>query len=390
MADVENRLLEKNESIRRSDVAEFRRVVGNEDLFLFDGTGKDFLEILYLKLSFLYELTEMIKKMRAPLDINAALDCIWVKLPAQGGFLPRLWNFNVGYMDIGLTREAAQGQPGANQTQLSYFLGLVWFHVLLSNALQPAAAVTANLSELIENNLETNSDIHNTPLFSPKNIFWNPAAHPLRIFPFEWKELWRNTLALAWALLIAGRSGAPRSPDQFRKDLSAIRHQIKQQLFVEGGIPASTVSDVPSDVSDDPAIQKILTALMAKWETARNPEQTGMAEPTDIWAETIILNREKVEETLQETVLITKGNLEEELEKTVILSDVKAAPASVEPPVPTQEIVEDEPCETVILSGKTATIPPLSPPPAPIAQDRGADDGDELLSETIILRPPQK
>jgi hypothetical protein len=242
--------------------------------------------------------------------------------------------------------------------------------------------------------MEMDPDIINTPLFSPGNIFWNPAAHPLKNFPFEWKELWRSSFELAWALLMAGRSGAPRSPDQFRQNLSAIRHEIKQQLFVDGGVPASTVSDVPSDVSDDPAIHKILTALKAKWETAPDPVQPGMPESTDIWAETIILNREKAEETLQETVLITKNKVEEELEKTVIISNVMTAPDSVEPPVPTQEKVEDEPCETVILSGKTAARSPLPPPPppapAPAPQDSGADDGNDLLSETIILRPSQK
>jgi hypothetical protein len=391
MADVASQLLKKNESARCSDLTELRRMVGDGDLFLFEGTGKDFLEVLYLKLSFLDELTKMTQNMRAPLDINAALDCIWVKLPTIGGFLPRFWNFSVGYMDIGLTREAAMCQPDANEAHLSYFLGVLWFHVLLSNALQPAAEITACLAELIQSNLQTNPDIQNTPLFSAENIFWNPAAHPLKNFPFEWKELWRKTLELAWALLLVSRSGAPRVSDKFRKDLSAIRHEIKKQLFVEGSVPAGNLSQVPSGVSDDPAIHKILSALLSKWESPRNSVSAGMAEPTDIWAETIVLNKDKIEETLQETVLITKDNVEEELEKTVIISNVKTAPASVKPSVPIQETGEDVPCETVILSGKAPDKPPLSAPPAaPIAQERGANDGDDLLSETIILRSPQK
>lgn len=388
--DVESRLLGKNESARRSDIAELRRRVGDGDLFLFEDTGKHFLEVLYLKLSLLYELTEMIQKMPAPLDINAALDCIWVRVPVQGGFLPRLWNFSVGYMDIGLTREAALGQPGATQACLSYFLGLVWFHVLLSNAVQPAAAVTAALAELLEKNWETNPDIQNTPLFSPKNIFWNPSANPQQNLLSEWKELWKNTLELAWALLIAGRPGTLRSSDKFRQDISALRHEIKKQLFTQGGVPVSTESDKSSDVSDAPAIHKILTTLMDKWETVRNPVQTGRSEATDIWAETVILNREKAEETLQETILITKENVEEELEKTVLISNVKPEPTSAELPIPTEEKIEDEPCETVIISGKTAGKPPLSPSPAPVTQDRAAENADDLLSETIILRPTQK
>lgn len=418
--DLETRLLEKNKSTRLSAVAEFRRMVGEKDLFLFDGTEKHFLEVLYLKLSFLNEITEMFQTGPAPLDINAALDCLWVKIPSQGSFLPGLWSFRVGYMDIGVTRQTALGRPGSHQAQISYFLGLVWLHVLLTNASQPAGAVTAALAEILEKNHEIGTDLLNTPLFALENIFWNPAAHRLKELPFEWKALWKKTLVLAWALLTADQLGAVRSSDKFRQGLSAIRKEIKKHLFVEGGAPAI----VAADVSDDRAIHKILTGIIGKWETPLSPSHTETSGPKDIQAETILLTRGKVEEalwdaetsiqtrgkiqetvqgaktiiltrdsaqeTLQETVMVTKDKLEEELEKTVVISKVKTGAALVGIPIPTQEKIEDEPCDTIILSGKTTGKSFVSPMSAPKVGNPGAIDEDDILSETVILRPPKK
>ena len=386
MDDMENRLLEKNEPARLSTIAELRRVVGEKDLFLFDGMEKHFLEVLYLKLSFLYEITEMIRTGPAPLDIHAALDCLWVKIPGQGSFLPGLWSFRVGYMDIGLTRQAALGRPGAHQVRISYFLGLVWFHVLLTNTSQPATAVIAELAGILENNQSTDADIKNAPTFALENIFWNPAAHRQKEFPFEWKSLWKKTLGLAWALLTADRPGAVWSPDQFRQDLSAIRKEIKMQLFVEGGTPAIA----PTEGSDDRAIHKILTGIIGKWETAFNPSSTEASGPKDIQAETVILSGDRAQETLQETVVVTKDKLEEELEKTVVISKVKTGAALVGTSIPTQEKIEDEPCETIILSGKTTGKPFVPSASAPKVENPGAVEEDDILSETVILRPPKK
>jgi hypothetical protein len=89
-------------------------------------------------------------------------------------------------------------------------------------------------------------------------------------------------------------------------------------------------------------------------------------------------------------VTAPKENKEEDLEETVILSKMKTGAAFAAPPVLPPQKIEDEPCETVILPGKTAGQPPLSPASAPIVQDSGGDDEDDLLSETIILRPAKK
>jgi len=419
MDDMESRLLEKNEPARLSALSELRLLVAERDLFLFDGTEKHFLEVLYLKLSFLNEITEMIQTGPTPLDILATLDCLWVRIPAQGSFLPGLWSFRVGHMDIGLTRQAAMGRPGAHQAQISYFLGIVWFHVLLTNASQPAAAVIAELAGILENNLETGTDFTTTPLFALENIFWNPAAHRQKGFPFEWKNLWEKTLGLAWALLTDNRPAAAWSFDKFRQDLSAIRKEIKKLLFVEDVAPASAAIDL----SDDRAIHKILTGIIGKWETAFNPSHTEASGPKDIQAETILLTRgkaqetlwdakttsqtrgkvqeivqdaetvilagDRAQETLQETVMVSKDKLEG-LEKMVVISKVKTGTTLVGTPIPTQEKIEDEPCETIILSGKTTGKPCVPPASAPKVENPGAVDEDDILSETVILRPPQK
>ena len=88
--------------------------------------------------------------------------------------------------------------------------------------------------------------------------------------------------------------------------------------------------------------------------------------------------------------MVTKDKLEEELEKTVVISKVKTGAALVGTPIPTQEKIEDEPCETIILSGKTTGKPFVPPASAPKVENPGAVDEDDILSETIILRPPKK
>jgi hypothetical protein len=418
MDDVETRLQEKKESARLSAITELRKMIGEKDLFFFDGTGKHFLEVLYLKLSFLNEITESILTGPAPLDINAAVDCLWVKIPSQASFLPGLWSFRLGFMDIRLTRQAAMGRPGAHQAQISYFLGLVWFHVLLTNASQLATAVIAELAGILENNQDT--DITNSPLFALENIFWNPAAYRQKEFPFEWKDLWKQTLRLGWALLTVDRPGTVWSSDKFRQDLSAIRKEVKKQLFVESGALASSATDV----SDDRAIHKILTGIIGKWDTPHNPSHTEAYGPKDIQAETILISRGKAEETLwnakttiqnrgkvqetvqeaetviltgvkaqetiQATVVIKKDKLEEELEKTVVISKVKTGAALVGTFNPTQEKIEDEPCETILLSGKTTGKPFVPPASAAKVKNPGAVEEDDILSETVILRPLKK
>jgi hypothetical protein len=379
-------------SSRLFSVSKLGEMIGEKDLFLFDGTEKHFLEVLYLKLSFLNEITEMTQTRAAPLDINAALDCLWVKIPNQGGLLPGLWSFTVGYMDIGLTRQTALGHPGTHPAQISYFLGLVWFHVLLTNASQPAAAVIATVVELLQKNRETDTDIKNAPIVGLENIFWHPAAHHLKEFPFNWKKLWEKTLGLAWGLLTADRPGYSWSSDKFRQDLSSIRNEVKRELFVEGAAPAiATVEELADELSDNRAIHKILTGIIGKWETAFNSVQPRTSGPEDTQAETILLTRDKVEDPLQETVIVTKDNIPEAIEKTVVLPRVKTGAPIVGPPIPTREKNGDEPCETVILSGKTTGKSFVPPVLAPKVEPSGTvHDEDVILSETIILRPPKK
>jgi hypothetical protein len=439
--DMENRLLKQSGSIQIDSaklfaLSKLRGMLDERELFLFHGTEKHFLEILYLKISFLNDITEIIQRGPAPLDLHAALDCVWVKIPDIGSFLPGLWSFSVGFIDIGFTREAALGHPGAHQRPISYFLGLVWFHVLLTNALQPAAAVIAKLAALFEKN-QPDTDIKNDPFFGWGNIFWNPETFRQKEFPPVWKALWEKTLGLAWSLLTIDGPGAVGSSEKFREELSSIRNELKQRLFVENVAPASPAAEV----SDDRSIHSILTGIIEKWENAPNPAPAEISRTRDTQAETIlftraktekalldteatiesradiqadlgdfqtiiqprgtppetiretetiILTRDKVEEPLQQTVIVSKDKIEETLVKTVVIPKVKTGATIAESPVSFQEMIEDEPCETIIISGKKTGQPATLPPPSPKVELPEADSKDDILSETIILRSPQK
>ncbi|MFH0730420.1 MAG: hypothetical protein V2B19_29265 [Pseudomonadota bacterium] len=369
IADIEKRLRERNEPERLSAVIELRRMVGEKDLFFFDGTEKHFLEILYLKLSFLNEITEMIRTGPAPLDINAALDCLWVKIPRQAGLLPGLWNFSVGYMDIALTRNAAFGRPGANEAQLNYFLGLIWFHFLLTNASRPAAAVTAALSGILQNNEGTGGDMFDAPLFAPENIFWNPGTHDAKQFPFEWRGLWKKTLGLALNLFTLDRPGAAGASDNIRRELSTLRNELRQQLFFDGGAQAI----VTSDESDDRRIHQILTGIIGKWETTFPPAQPGRPPLKEPREETVLITRSKIDETLwdSETTVQTIRKIPEPSEDTE--TTIQSRGSVPEPP---REL------ETIIQSRGSASEPPREL--ETIIQSRGSVPGPPRELETII------
>jgi hypothetical protein len=378
---------------------------------------------------------------------------VWVKIPDIGSFLPGLWSFSVGFIDIGFTREAALGHPGAHQRPISYFLGLVWFHVLLTNALQPAAVVIAKLAALFEKN-QPDTDIKNDPFLGWGNIFWNPETLRQKELPPAWKALWEKTLGLAWSLLTIDGPGAVGSSEKFREALTSIRNELKQRLFVENVAPASPAAEV----SDDRNIYSILTGIIEKWENALNPAPAEISRTRDTQAETIlftrakteealfdaeatiesradiqedlgdfktiiqlrstppetvretetiiqprgtppetiretetiILTRDKVEEPLQQTVIVSKEMIEETLVKTVVIPKVKTGAPIAESPAPVEKIIEDEPCETIIITAKKTGQPATLPPPSPKMELPGADSKDDILSETIILRSPQK
>lgn len=349
---------------------------------------KGFLEILFLKLSFLGELIgEFFSDSKGAVYCDAALslDRVWVRLADQAGLLPQFWNFNISILDIwsDLIR-----QPHLSKYPPAYgqhFLGIIWFYALLVNERQTVEKVRAELDKFIPTlgaQDRVFSDIIQTEgepgsVFAPENIFWYPES---RHVGENWRALWNQALDIGAAIL-AGSFQAERkwSAEAFWRDYKTLRTDIKSELF--GQAPAATPTPAPSE---DFQIKDILNRLLVKWREEIRPSETPRTEED---TETVILSPPPERPDLAETVILSRnsppetsassGHPPEEEETLILPSGSRNNAPTPKAPLPDEELIQ----ETVILSpGKIAG--------APTRADAGnpATDGEDL-AETIVLSP---
>ena len=135
-AAVQKHLMEKRCPGRLARVEDLSRCFAQATAFLFPDSDRLFAEVLYLKLSFLETLTQlMIKTPRPALSWHLGLswESIWVRLGEQNSGLPYLWSFDLTLInplqalerEVGLAVQTSGGQV--------HFLALTWFYVLLAN-----------------------------------------------------------------------------------------------------------------------------------------------------------------------------------------------------------------------------------------------------------------
>lgn len=442
--EIESRLFVENEPDRVVALRSLKHSVAKGELFLFFGKPGHFLEVLYLKLSLLYDLTEMLLKAPAPLDIMSALDNLWVNIPDQNSLLPRFWNFRAGYTDIGLVGAAAAGYPGSHPALISYFVGVIWFYVLLSNKSLPAPVIISELASLIGQNEGQPYPFQGNPLFGHKNIFWSPEMCGSDGFPPEWKGLWNRALEMAWTILTADRTGGDWFSDILLVKLSALRIEIKTRLFEVGQAPLVTVTTEEANR----AIRKILNGIMQNAHRIPSTVESKPIAKVDNFEETVVSSRDVenhfdqtqvmppdvtiprktvpvLEEPEAETVIIRPENKAEalntadematvilapphkpepvsapvgisgipdsgNLEKTVVINNrIHIAPAVTESNAAAEQ-KNDELCETILIPRKalSASLPPPVPPP--LKEPPLPVEEDDLMSETIILHTPRK
>jgi hypothetical protein len=403
IGELETQLLDAASPTRLSGFREFKQKYESCERFLFEGTDKHFLEILYLKLALLGDITARLQAAPPPLDIPAAIDSLWVHLPGPGNLLPGLWHFETALMDIGVTGRGAWGLPQAQPASMAYFLGMVWFHTLLAAPHRSGAALLESLAPLLEGKDSPEGIasfeplFEETDLFSPEHIFWTPPGGSLSLPPV-WMDLWKRALAIAWDLASAGRPGHSGGweLEGLEHRLTAICSEIKSELF---GETAPTVAET-SEAAETRAIYGILTGLLEK------PEKGGGTINPDL-AETLVLGEVAAKPLSEPAEPPAEAPVEppaeasaeasaqepppEDLEATVLISPGK--PEADRPSGPVQPEVEDLP-GTVILSGKerrNTPVPPAQPdppqgPPAPPEPQ----EEEDLLLETVILRTPPK
>ncbi|MGA1842661.1 MAG: hypothetical protein ACMUIU_18755 [bacterium] len=290
---------------------------------------RSFLEVLYLKLSFLGELIRDIflsgaesgsDALKHP-DMGLSLDHIWIKLPDLHGLLPLFWDFSIRHLDI-VKRIDVMGESNhvssfanIHHSKSLYFLSMVLFNALLVNKEQDMSKINLSLGKL----LKTPDTSDTSPFakilregsiqtFSPNNIFWDPAD---KTVTETWHILWEKALGLGWELLNASLNPAHNwGMEGFCQKLDALRDEVKNGMFqekpgyAEKAHSAETMEEVKGqqeESMENEAIHNILMKIHDKWL------KEIKAQPPLPEAKKVVREQEP-----GETVIISPGDSREE------------------------------------------------------------------------------
>jgi len=397
--DLEHQLVERQEFGRINCLKALKQNGPGETPFFFDKDERFFLEVLYLKLSFLGQLARIISSgmdtYRHP-DLGLSIDKIWVKVSSQGSLLPFFWNFKLKLLGIGGNPVEAPSLPKFPPSHSLYFLGSAWFFSLLVNRKQGVSKVHEELGKAIEK-ITSNDDVPFqgflsngvNGVFSPENIFWDSEQKTLGK---GWERFWVTSLGLGWSLLKASLKGDPKwSMDKFWQKLESLRREIKDTLFQE----KFTVTQAET-ATENKAIHEIILKLIENWSVGVETKQDEL-EKTIIVSSTSAkrlnnnVDAPLDDKDIQETIILRPQDFEKgtsssaQMEEEDIPETVVTAP-SERPSTPLTSSRSLASVDTDVDKNVTNLKQKFE---GSVHTEKRADepDGDGLLDETIILRP---
>ena len=308
--------------------------------FFFENENRFFLQVLYLKLSFIDKFARILKqKLQHNIRsiVNLSAHSIWLKPLNQGSMLPFFWGFDLNIIDLVSNRYEDAGDmfPAGNRN-IDFLAGL-WFYTFLVNRNQGQNDIFAGLKQLSENNsLEVYfSDytrlVQSYPFLAVENIFWAPEDGTVLE---QWQTLWLDTLSAGTRFLQPHSRDLKNEIDILLAEMDGLKQQVKIQLFAarskEGEPqavlePRVTEPDILSETRvHKQAVRSLLFQLRDKWQAE---EGMGNSEP-DV--------REREEDVLETIVLSSSDRTApehgpdpgadfEDLEKTVVLTSSSKA-----------------------------------------------------------------
>ncbi|MDA8138899.1 MAG: hypothetical protein M0036_09625 [Desulfobacteraceae bacterium] len=257
---------------------------------LFNGERR-FLETLFLKLSFLEALSDLVLKADGPFSIPVAdmsLESVWVHLPAVTPRLPLFWNFSLEMIDMVGRPAPSLSQQAQPESQARFFLGTAWFYVLLVNGDQNMSVVQSAIDQVLSSEqgvsqLENDSGPELDPVLAPSNLVWLrdvKTIHP------EWHGIWRRVLALGLGVLRSGMAPDSRwSANGFKAKLSEIKSNVRELLFsapapaavTAKAVQTPTTKQLGAPASSDRAIADLLQSILAQWPKPKSPKLPNAA-----------------------------------------------------------------------------------------------------------------
>ena len=397
--------------------------------FLFQDQDRQFLEILYLKLTFLSQVCRQIMPaddLAAIQEFDLSLEGLGVDLHPPGAGLPAYWNFNVRILDAVGTFQVSPFSPRMPEAPRLHFLGAVWFRTLLVNSRQPADTVYAEVGRLLrqmdkEKGVETLEIDSSTPLgvFACNQIFWVPGQ---RILSDNWHLYWKQAIRMGFELVDAGlRTGVAWDHGGFLSTLDALRNQIRDAMF-SGPAIASTGKEKAA-ASDQ--IKMVLHGIFQNWQAEvpggsqpilevepkhPNVDETiimssATERPTSL-SDRGVTSADDMEAMVKPGMPIEGTGWDGDIQETVIFSSAGKEPPSestlrgVAQPQPHDSRWDDDIAQTIILrTDSTPPIPPQAPHGAPkpgpgddsqpVAPDPANGD-DDISEQTIIIRSDVK
>jgi hypothetical protein len=397
-SEIRKMLLHRGEPGRAEAVRSVFEVSGKPVSFLFDVETKRFLEILYLKLSFLKDLVQSVSgdldRLKFP-DLNLSMDQIWISVDEPTGGLPNYWNFRVKVFDLGGGAFPTTCLPKLPPFFGLHYLGMVWFFTLLSNKRQSAAEIRRAIGGMLSEMEGGENTFDEMPLpelirsvFSPVNIVWDPIPKPEpdmlqdTFCRDDLLEIWKKCLKLGVELLKISMGKDPEwLAGDFLERLEQVRKRVKEKLFWNGTGQIAEKNRFENDPYEDTAIDDILRRLGDRWEHEagsdggdEEADHEPHIVPEDLEGEKTILVRDPdASMSRKDLRFVQHGRFDDDSQETVVLNRERA-----------EQMVTDMPRSF----GETDQDTGVSKTPFPDSASRIEAQDD--LSETVILGAPDQ
>ncbi len=394
--------------------------------FFFGDEARNFLEILYLKIAFLAQISRIslpVLKHLQHADLRLTINQFWINFSDYDGLLPFYWNFTVKPLALGIAPPEKTSFVRLPEALGFYSLGLLWFNSLLVNSEQSASDVNHALALLIEeNSLENEPDFlalfsrDDFRVFRPENILWH--SDKKKISPIR-PDLWQKALSLGWFLLHSSfHAGTGFSSSSFQQEIADLAAEVKNSLFAAPQEEAvrtvkPAVMKEVQEREEDAEIRKILVHIQEKWQadarfveeelesieekTVTGGKEMGEAPPEEDLEKTVILSADQLASMMEKEDFPTGPSVTSETEQD------ESSAESLERPTETTAEDEAELEKTVIMNLHEITSalseqqvvpgPPVESSTGPAAEKieeaKVTDFAEDELSETVMINSQQ-